>query len=58
MKAIANLKKSFVNQIVVVWKTCAECPGDGCTACLHVLGESARGTLKCANSAIFQVVIH
>ena len=29
METIANLKKSFVIQIVVVWKPCAECPGDG-----------------------------
>ncbi len=31
MEAIANLKKRFVIQVVVVWKPCAECPGDGCT---------------------------
>ena len=31
MEAIANLKKHFVIQVVVVWKPCAECPGEGCT---------------------------
>ncbi len=31
MKAIANLKKAFLIQVVVVWKHCTECPGDGCT---------------------------
>ena len=29
METIANLKKSFVIQIVVVWKPCAERPGYG-----------------------------
>ena len=36
MKAIANLKKLFLIQVVVVWKPCAECPGDG-----RILGENA-----------------
>ncbi len=31
VEAIANLKKRFIIQVVVVWKPCAECPGDGCT---------------------------
>ncbi len=31
MKAIANLKKIVLLQVVVVWKPCAECPGDGPT---------------------------
>ncbi len=31
VEAIANLKKRFVIQVVVVWKSYAECPGDGCT---------------------------
>ncbi len=31
LPAIANLKKTVLLQVVVVWKPCAECPGDGCT---------------------------
>ncbi len=67
VKAIANLKKRFVIQIVVVWKPCAECPADGCTwrKCfpkkltylLTYLLVSQTKCGKCANSAIFQMTI-
>ncbi len=31
VRAIANLKKTVLLQVVVVWKPSAECPGDGPT---------------------------
>ncbi len=37
MKAIANLKKIFVDQVVVVWKPCAECPGESASQETYLL---------------------
>ncbi len=67
MKAIANLKKRFVVQIVVAWKPCA----DENVLEMAVLGESASeethsltvlvSQTKCGEmlkySAIFQMII-
>ncbi len=39
MEAIANLKKRFVIQVVVVWKPCAECPGDAWLYLEQMLGK-------------------
>ncbi len=61
-----NLKKRFVVWIVVAWKPCSECPGDGCTwrkyfprnlltyLLTYCLSQSDKVRW---NSAIFQMII-